>query len=154
MSRANPESQARVTGMSEPRTEAGRRLLAGHGHVKSYDGPPAEEAPWCAADDEEWPCPLVRNIIAIEAEAAAASELNIVALGDALYAALGWSTARYRPDRAHDHDDYATYDPIPQGIVSGDRDHPDWAALTARVAMCYRAALLASRLDADKEGEG
>jgi hypothetical protein len=106
----------------EPRTVAGKMLLA------------------------EYPSKGLRDhILAIEAEASSSDELraalDVAALGDALYAALGWSTARYRPDRAHTDDDYATYDPIPQGIVSGDPDHPDWAALTARVATCYRVAL-------------
>jgi hypothetical protein len=54
-------------------------------------------------------------------------------LSKALYLALGWSTARYRPDRPHREGDYATYDPIPDGIVSGDPDHEDWTILTADV---------------------
>lgn len=61
-------------------------------------------------------------------------------LSEALYLALGWSTARYHPDRPHVGDDYATYDPIPEGIVSGDADHPDWTNLTVAVLRHLRAA--------------
>jgi hypothetical protein len=57
-----------------PTTAAGRRLLAGYGHVQSTDGPPNEEPPWCAADDEPWPCPFSQNILDIEAEALAAPD--------------------------------------------------------------------------------
>ena len=57
-------------------TAAGRRLLAGYGHVQSTDGPPNEEPPWCAADDEPWPCPFSQNILAIEAEARASLDVR------------------------------------------------------------------------------
>jgi len=61
-------------------TAAGRRLLAGYGHVQSTDGPPNEEPPWCAADDEPWPCPFSQNILAIEAEARASLDVERLAL--------------------------------------------------------------------------
>lgn len=61
--------------------------------------------------------------------------LDVERLAKALYRALGWSEARYNPKPGAD----VTYDPIPQGIVSGDADNPAWTDLTAAIAREYAA---------------
>jgi hypothetical protein len=55
-------------------------------------------------------------------------------LAAALFDEMGWaSPLRYHPERAKQPGDYSTFDPVPEGIVSGDADHDDWRAFADRL---------------------
>lgn len=57
----------------------------------------------------------------------------VAALRGAMFAALGWSTARYNEDRPSGPvTGYRTYDDMPVGIQHGDEDHPDWTVAASR----------------------
>lgn len=82
--------------------------------------------PWCGDDRRR-------------RKSAPATEDEVAALAETLFAALGWRS-RYRADRptvpycvACGCGDYATFDPLPDGILSGDADNPAWADLARRL---------------------
>jgi len=104
---------------------------------------PAEEAKFRtsvrAIDDDDVAMRLLATLDALRASLDPERPEAAAAWAAALFSVLGWR-ARYNPSHAEQwtvgagptgRGNFATYDPLPDGILSGDADNPAWAQLAA-----------------------